>query len=119
MDQSAPTDSDLLYKWLNQHQESAFHALVARYAGLVHAVAKRACGDESLAAEASQLAFILLARKAKSLTSRNSLAGWLHLTAVMRAKSLIRSHRRETRKREFLHESMETATRSTDSWQEM
>lgn len=119
MNKSAPSDSDLLTQWLSQHQESAFRALVVRYAGLVHAVAKRTCGDETLAAEAAQLTFILLAHKAKSLASRNSLAGWLHLTAVMQAKNLIRSNRRETRKRERLHESMETTTHSTDSWQEM
>jgi len=119
MENSAPSDAELLTEWLSHQRESAFDSLVARYAGLVHSAAKRTCGDETLATEASQLTFILLARKAKSLTSRNSLAGWLHLTAVMQAKNLIRTHRRETRKRERLHESMETTTHSEDSWREM
>ena len=75
MQSSAPSDSELLADWLGHQRESAFHALVSRYVGLVHMAAKRTCGDETLSAEASQLTFILLARKAKSLTSRSSLAG--------------------------------------------
>ena len=60
-----PSDAELLADWLRHKREPAFQAIVARYAGLVHTAAKRSCGDETLTAEASQLAFILLARKAK------------------------------------------------------
>jgi DNA-directed RNA polymerase specialized sigma24 family protein len=93
--------------WLGHQREPAFHALVARYAALVHMAAKRTSGDETLAAEASQLTFILLARKAKSLASRSSIAGWLHLTAMMQAKNLIRQNRRENHKRQLLQSAME------------
>ncbi len=95
-----PTSSDpeLLAVWLTCRSEPAFRAIVTRYAALVHSAAKRTCGNEALAADASQLAFILLAQKAKTLTSRTSLAGWLHITAVMYAKRLIAKSRRETRK---------------------
>ena len=75
MEKSEPSDPELLAEWLHRHREAAFHELVARYAGLVHATAKRTCGDDSLAAEASQLVFIALARKAHSLTSCASLGG--------------------------------------------
>ena len=121
MEKAAPSDAELLADWLNHQREPAFHALVARYAGLVHMAAKRTSGDESLAAETSQLVFILLARKAKSLASRNSLAGWLHLTAIMQAKNLLRQHRRESHKRQLLQSAMETASPNTsaDLWQEM
>jgi RNA polymerase sigma factor (sigma-70 family) len=121
MQTTGPSDSDFLAEWLRDHREPAFHALVARYAGLVHMAAKRTTGDEALAAEASQLTFILLARKAKSLASRSSLAGWLHLTAVMQAKNLMRKNRREYRKRQHLLTAMETHAQShaSDPWQEM
>ncbi|MEO5915364.1 MAG: sigma-70 family RNA polymerase sigma factor [Luteolibacter sp.] len=121
MQNAAPSDAELLADWLGHQRESAFHALVARYAGLVHMAARRISGDETLAAEAAQLTFILLARKAKSLTSRSSLAGWLHLTAVMQAKNLMRKNRRENRKRELLKTAMETEAlnHSGDSWKEM
>ena len=118
MEKAARSDAELLADWLNHQREPAFHSLVARYAGLVHMAAKRTSGDESLAAEATQLVFILLARKAKSLASRDSLAGWLHLTAVMQAKNLIRQNRRESHKRQLL--AMETEIQPHENkWQEI
>ena len=79
--ETKPSDPELLADWVGHRREPAFHALVARYAGLVHMTARRTCGDDSMAAEAAQLTFIPLARKAKSLTSCASLGGWLHITA--------------------------------------
>jgi RNA polymerase sigma factor (sigma-70 family) len=121
MENSAPSDPELLDEWLGKHREAAFHALVARYAGLVYATAKRSCRDDSLAAEASQLTFITLAQKARSLTSCASFGGWLHVTAVMQAKNLLRKSQRETRKRLLLQAAMETESHQyhADSWQEM
>jgi RNA polymerase sigma factor (sigma-70 family) len=121
MEKPAPSDPELLNEWLGQHREAAFHALVARYSGLVYATAKRSCRDDSLAAEASQLTFITLAQRARSLTSCASLGGWLHITAVMQAKNLLRKSQRENRKRLLLQAAMETESRPhhADSWQEM
>ena len=121
MTDSGPSDSELLTAWLERQHEPAFHALVARYAGLVHMAAMRTCGDESLAAEASQLTFITLARKAKSLASRSNLAGWLHLTAVMHAKNQSRHHQRESRKLQLLRKHMEIQPQGqpADAWKRM
>lgn len=121
MPESGPSDAELLADWLDRRREPAFHALVARYAGLVHMAAKRTCDDETLAAEASQLTFITLARKARSLASRSSIAGWLHLTAVMQAKNLLRHHQRESRKRQLLRTHMDTDPQGppADAWKNM
>jgi RNA polymerase sigma factor (sigma-70 family) len=121
MPENGPSDAELLADWLGHRHEAAFHALVARYAGLVHQASLRTTEDETLAAEASQLTFITLARKAKSLASRSSLAGWLHLTAVMQAKNLLRQRLRESRKRELLRTHMETDSRgpTADAWRRM
>ncbi|RYD23237.1 MAG: sigma-70 family RNA polymerase sigma factor [Verrucomicrobiaceae bacterium] len=121
MRESEQTDAELLADWLHLRREAAFRLLVKRYAGLVHSAAKRTSGDEGVASEASQLVFILLARKAGSLASRTSLAGWLHLTAVMQAKNLMRRNRRETRKRQNLSAAMqpEPQPASHDAWKEM
>ena len=87
-----PTDPELLNERLRENREQAFHALVARHAGLVYATAKRSCRDDSLAAEASQLTFFTLAQKAKFLTSCASLGGLggrhIHLVFVKCAKIL-------------------------------
>lgn len=118
MPDSIPSDPELLASWLSHRDERSFHALVSRYAGLVHMAARRTCGNESLASEASQLTFILLARKGGSLANRNSLAGWLHLTAARQAKDLLRGAKREQRKLERL--AMETPPHSTDdTWREI
>jgi RNA polymerase sigma factor (sigma-70 family) len=121
MEKSAPSDPELLAEWLGQNREAAFHALVIRYAPLVHATARRTCDDDSLAAEASQLTFIALARKARSLTSYPSLGGWLHVTARMQAKNLIRKSQRESRKRQLLQAAMETEPphAANDPWQKV
>ena len=119
METIATSDSELLSSWVEQRCESAFHALVARYAVLVHMAAKRTSGDESLAAEASQLVFILLARKAKSLTSHPSLAGWLHVTAVLKTRDLIDKARRESRKRQHLAMEAAPSHAPHDTWREM
>jgi RNA polymerase sigma factor (sigma-70 family) len=120
MEIAALTDNELLAAWVKHRDEAAFHALVSRYAGLVHSAAKRSCGDDSLAAEASQLTFILLTRKANSLLSRASLGGWLYLTAVGEAKNLLRSSTRENRKRSALLSAMaiHTSDEPDPSWQE-
>lgn len=114
-----PSDSELLADWLDRHREPAFHALVERYAGLVHMAARRTCGDESLAAEASQLTFIALARKARSLSGRSTLAGWLHVTAILQARNLLRQRRREIRKLHILRTHMENQPQASPAadWQ--
>lgn len=121
MDRPAPSDPDLLAQWLNHRRESAFRSLVGRYGGLVQATARRTCGDAILAAEASQLTFITLAHKAESLRTCASLGGWLHLTALLHAKNLLRKSRREARKRQQLVAAMETPASqpSDERWQEL
>jgi RNA polymerase sigma factor (sigma-70 family) len=121
METSVASDSELLTAWVAHRREAAFHALVARYATLVHMTAKRTCGDDSLAADASQLVFILLAQKAKSLATHPTLAGWLHVTAVRKTRDLIDKSQRESRKRRHLQVAMETNSSNppSDTWQEM
>ena len=119
MTSSASSDPELLAAWLDRRHEPAFRMLVARYAGLVRASALRTCENESLAAEAAQLTFITLARKARSLTSCRSLGGWLHQTAVWHARNLLRKARRESRKRDHLQAAMDTDSSHSDAWQNL
>jgi|688.fasta_scaffold70926_3 RNA polymerase sigma factor (sigma-70 family) len=113
-------DGELLRSWLDAGKEEPFRRLVDRYAGLVRQSALRTSGDPAIADEASQNTFILLARKARSLQSRASLAGWLHTTACLQTRNLLRSHRREHRKRHALH-TMNTPPQEEHSqaWRDM
>ena len=121
MSDSTSTDASLLADWLRDRRESAFHALVGRYQPLVHAAALRTGGNDSIAAEASQLTFISLAQKARSLRSRATIAGWLHITAVHHTRNLIRHQQREVRKRQSLQTHMETESPvpAQDVWIQM
>ncbi len=119
MDGTSPSDAELLGEWLAHRREAAFRELVSRYAGLVHQASLRICHDDALAAETSQMVFILLARKAPSLASRTSLAGWLHHAAVMQARNLRRTHLRESRKRQSLHAAMDLHQQPSSAWNEI
>jgi RNA polymerase sigma factor (sigma-70 family) len=91
-------DGKLLRQWLDHGEEAAFRLLVDRYAGLVYHAAHRTAAHPATAAEGAQLTFILLARKARKLQSRTSLAGWLHETAILQTRNLLRKQHREDRK---------------------
>jgi RNA polymerase sigma factor (sigma-70 family) len=120
MEISSASDAELLADWVEHQREGAFHSLVERYAGLVQMAAKRTCGDAALAADASQLVFILLAQKAKSLLAHTSLAGWLHVTAVRKARDLLDKNQRESRKRQRLltHIEMDPLNHPAEPWKE-
>jgi RNA polymerase sigma factor (sigma-70 family) len=121
MNVSSATDSDLLAAWAHHRDESAFHELVVRYSGLVQMAAQRTCGDVSLAADASQLVFTQLAQNSKSLLGHPSIAGWLHVTASMKAKSLVDKTLREERKRRLFESAMDpqSSAPQENSWQEI
>jgi RNA polymerase sigma factor (sigma-70 family) len=115
------TDSQLLSTWLANREETAFRALVERHGRFVHSVARRGCLNDAQAADVSQLVFILLAQKAGSLTSRTSIAGWLHLTTVKQAQNVLAKSRREARKLHHFKTHMETPNNDDPaaSWQEI
>ena len=71
------TDSDvfLMRQYVRHGSQAAFDALVRRYSGLVHATCLREVDDPALAEDASQVVFLLLARRAPSLLRLDSLAG--------------------------------------------
>ncbi|MFD0893457.1 sigma-70 family RNA polymerase sigma factor [Luteolibacter ambystomatis] len=96
---SDPDDATLLGRWSRDCCERSFHLLVTKYAALVHQAARRLGVDDTIAEEAAQATFILLARKACTLADRHSLAGWLHVTAMHQSRNLKRRQIREYRKR--------------------
>ncbi|HEY1120830.1 MAG TPA: sigma-70 family RNA polymerase sigma factor [Haloferula sp.] len=114
------SDSELLRRWLDGHSEAAFEELVGRYAGMVRMAATRAGCDAATAGEATQMTFIALARKARSLAGRQSLGGWLYLTAMLQAKNALSLQRHEAKKREQFRSHMETPEEpATGTWQQM
>jgi DNA-directed RNA polymerase specialized sigma24 family protein len=68
--------------------------LVHRHVDVVYAVALRGCGGDVYLAQDVQGVFADLVRKTSTLTSRESLAGWLYLAARNAAAMAIRTERR-------------------------
>jgi RNA polymerase sigma factor (sigma-70 family) len=72
------SDGELLTLFLAQREEAAFVALVKRHGPMVLQVCRRIQGNEQDAEDVFQATFLLLARKAGSISKPESLASWLH-----------------------------------------
>jgi RNA polymerase sigma factor (sigma-70 family) len=87
-------DQELLRQYGEASSEAAFTELVNRYIGLVYATAVRQLRDPDLARDVPQMVFSDLARKARSLSPRVVLAGWLHQATRFAAAKVVRGERR-------------------------
>jgi RNA polymerase sigma factor (sigma-70 family) len=76
-----PSDGQLLQRFTDEHDESAFEAIVQRHGTMVWNVCRRVLANSSDADDAFQAAFLVLVRKAKQLAGGDSIAGWLHVVA--------------------------------------
>src|SRR6266566_1768343 len=101
---SVSTDCELVAAYAARGSENAFRALVTRHVNLVYATALRQVGDAGIAEEITQNVFIALARKAPRLSGIQTLAGWLHRTAILEAKTRIRAELRRGRRQEVAAE---------------
>ncbi len=100
-------DSELLARFARTNAEDAFAELVKRHVNLVYSAALRQVnGDEHLAKDVAQTVFTDLARKAGSLSHRESLTGWLYTAAHHAAAKMVRGeNRRCDREETFMRES--------------
>jgi RNA polymerase sigma factor (sigma-70 family) len=96
-------DASLLRRFAIQRDEAAFVALVQRHGPLVLSVCRQVLRDPHAAEDAFQVTFLVLARKAACIRSRESLAAWLHRVAYRAAlKAKIASARRQAHERETI-----------------
>ncbi len=72
------TDADLLERFVNGRDETAFESLVRRHGAMVLGLCRRALGDDHEAEDAFQATFLVLVRNARTIRKRESLASWLY-----------------------------------------
>jgi RNA polymerase sigma-70 factor (ECF subfamily) len=94
------SDGQLLDRFVERRDASAFEAIVERYGPLVWGVCRRVLRNHHDTEDAFQAAFLVLARKAASVMPREKLRNWLYGVAFQtamnakkaRAKRRIREH---------------------------
>lgn len=74
----ALSDAQLLQRFIDRQDESAFEFLLRRHGPMVHRVCQRILGTGAEVEDAFQAVFVVLLRKSKAIVHRDSLAGWLH-----------------------------------------
>jgi RNA polymerase sigma factor (sigma-70 family) len=91
-------DAQLLERFVqgrDEAAESAFAALVDRHGAMVLRVCRQVLGDDHDAEDAAQATFLVLARRARSIGRRASVASWLHGVALLvAAKARVAAARR-------------------------
>ncbi|MDB6039708.1 MAG: polymerase, sigma-24 subunit, subfamily [Verrucomicrobiales bacterium] len=87
-------DAELLRRYVDGKDESAFAELVNRHVHAVYGCAQRVLRNTHLSEEVSQEAFCLLARKASGLRPGTVLIAWLHRTTWNLAMKILRNESR-------------------------
>ena len=105
-------DMTLVQAYAAEQSEAAFATIVSRHVGLVHSAALRQLRDGHLAQDVTQAVFVLLARKAGSLSPDTVLSGWLYRATLFACADVRRREfRRQQREQEALMEaSIESET---------
>jgi uncharacterized protein (TIGR03435 family) len=112
-------DHQLLGEFVRCRSEAAFTELVRRYAGLMYSTAFRFCNNPHHAEEITQAVFIILARKAGTLSPRVVLSGWLYQAARLIAANFVKGEiRRRHREQEAVMQSTLHETDST-GWEKI
>ena len=87
-------DWQLLKSYGRDDSQDAFAEIVRRHVNLVYSAALRQMREAELARDVTQLVFTNLARRAKSLPPKGTLAGWLYRDASFTSREILRRERR-------------------------
>src|SRR5260370_31097251 len=95
------TDEELLKRFATHRDDRAFEALIRRYGPMVLGVCRRVLHDGHAAEDAFQATFMVLVRKAGSLSRPHLLGNWLYGVAYrVSIKARANSARRAAHERQ-------------------
>lgn len=116
-------DFELLRQYAMEHSQEAFAELVRRHLNFVYSVALRQLGgDAHRAKDVAQNVFADLAKKARSISPKVRLAGWLYRSAHFAAAKIVRTEcRRQRRELEAsaMHESSSSEFPTAHEWERL
>src|ERR1035441_10632287 len=109
-------DPQLLAEFARENSEAAFAALMQHHVNLVYSAALRSTGNAHAAEEISQAVFIILARKAKNLSAKIILSGWLYQTTRLTAANFLRGEirRQQSEQEAYMQSTMNEP--DADAW---
>jgi RNA polymerase sigma factor (sigma-70 family) len=93
------SDVQLLQRFAAGHDEAAFTALVRRHGAMVFSVCRRVLPEAQDAEDAFQAAFLVLARRVRSIARPELLGNWLYGVAYRTALEAKRAARRRLKER--------------------
>src|SRR5436190_9456740 len=99
--QSAEDDMRLLRLYAEAGDEGAFSKLVSRHMAWVYSACCRGLKDRHLAEDAAQAVFLTLSRRAKSISPKVRLSGWLFKTTRFAVADARKREARHQRRQEL------------------
>ena len=114
------SDQELLRRYAETGDETAFKEVVCRYTNLVYTAALRlTASDTYISQDVAQQVFTAMANKAAALSRHASLAGWLHTTTRYAASMAVRSERRRTNREQEASTMEHQPTTTEADWMQL
>jgi RNA polymerase sigma factor (sigma-70 family) len=111
-------DVELLARFVEANDESAFTVVIERYGSMVMGLCCRALGNVHDAEDVCQATFLVLAHKAGSIHKGTSLSTWLHGVACRMAGRLKRDKMRRQRHERKVASPLAKDTATEVTWRE-
>jgi RNA polymerase sigma factor (sigma-70 family) len=112
------SDHELLSDFVANASETAFAILVDRHIGLVYSAAFRQLNDAHLAEDVTQAVFVLLARKASTISKNAILTGWLYRTACYASRDVLKSEARRRKREQDATETSNLLSGNEERWEQ-